>query len=135
MGIVTREMKSARDIEAYLESLGRPFEPVEGKAGTYLVRMGKDLPPVAVRVDPPLVVARVAIGEFSAKDPSKLYRSLLETNARSLVHSSFGLEGNQIVLSAALELENLDRNELEAVLAELDMTLTQEVANLHKLSL
>jgi hypothetical protein len=135
MGIVLSEMKNARDIEAYLEAMGRPFEAVESKAGTYLVRTSKEFPPVAIRVDPPLVVARVSIGEFKVKDPSALYRSLLETNARSLVHSSFGLEGSQIVLSAALELENLDRNELEAVLAELDLTLSQEVPNLHKLSL
>jgi hypothetical protein len=54
-------------------------------------------------------------------------------NATSLVHTSFGLEGSQIVLSAALELANLDLNELEAVLDEIDMTLAQELPKLHKM--
>lgn len=129
-----RSMKNTRDVEAYLQALGRPFDTIEGQPGTYVLRSHNNAP-VALRVDPPLVVAHISIGEVSAKDPNKLYRAMLESNARTLIHSSFGLEGNQIVLSAALELENLDLNELEAVLAELDMTLTQEVPSLHQLAM
>jgi hypothetical protein len=124
-------MKSQRDIEAYLQAIGRPFESLEG--GTFLVNMGKERPSVALRVDAPLVVARISIGQ--TKDSLELYRTLLEYNARVLIHTCFGLEDNRIVLSAALELENLDLNELEAVLSEIDLTLTQEVPKLHKMSL
>ena len=55
-------------------------------------------------------------------------------NARSLVHTSFGLEESRIVLVSALELENLDYNELEATLDEIDVTLAQQVPSLAELS-
>ena len=43
-----------------------------------------------------------------------LYGQLLELNARELVHGSYGLEGDHIVWTDTLELENLDFSEFEA---------------------
>jgi hypothetical protein len=65
---------------------------------------------------------------------SDLFRKLLTLNARALIHSSFGLEEDKIVLVSALELENLDYNELAAALDEIDVTLAQQVATLAELS-
>ena len=127
-------MRTLRDVEAYLSSLNRRYGAVEGQEGTFLVHSSERMPPIAVRVDPPLVVFRVHIGDAPKADHVALYRKLLELNARALVHTSFGLEGEQIVLCAALELENLDFNELEATLDELDMTLVQQVPILSELS-
>jgi hypothetical protein len=59
-----------------------------------------------------------------------LFRKLLVLNATALVHAAYGIEGEKIVLSAALELKNLDLNELEAVLADLDMALANQVPTL-----
>ena len=50
------------------------------------------------------------------------------------MHVSFGIEDGKIVLSSALELENLDYNELAAALDEIDVTLAQQVAKLAELS-
>jgi len=50
------------------------------------------------------------------------------------VHAAYGVEGSTIVLSAALELKNLDLNELEAVLADLDMALANQVPKLREIS-
>ncbi|MGO8994331.1 MAG: CesT family type III secretion system chaperone [Polyangiaceae bacterium] len=127
-------MRTLRDVEAYLGALNRRFSAVEGQEGTFLVHSSDRMPPIALRVDPPLVVFRVHIGDAPKADHVSLYRKLLELNARALVHTSFGLEGEQIVLCAALELENLDFNELEATLDELDMTLVQQVPVLSELS-
>ena len=91
------------------------------------------MPPTAVRVDPPLVVLRVHVGDV--KDPDiELFRKLLTLNAKALIHTSFGLEDRRIVLVSALELENLDYNELEAALDEIDVTLAQQVQGLAELS-
>ncbi|HTV21524.1 MAG TPA: hypothetical protein VMG12_22705, partial [Polyangiaceae bacterium] len=57
-----------------------------------------------------------------------------ELNASGLLHAAFGIESGQIVLTAALELQNLDMNELEAVLADLDVALAEHVPNLVSLS-
>jgi hypothetical protein len=136
-------MRTEKDIEAYLLRLSRRFEAASGAPGeptTYLVYASEAMPPIAVRVDPPLVVLRVNIGDVAKLAHPKpeaelaLFRKLLELNVKALVHASYGLDGDRIVLSAALELENLDFNELEAALDEVDLALAQQVPVLAELS-
>jgi hypothetical protein len=129
-------MRSVKDVEAYLGRLSRRFSAVEGETGTFLVQSSDAMPPVVVRVDPPLVVVRVHIGDVKgdAHANAAMFEKLLQLNAKALVHTSFGLEDSRIVLSSALELENLDYNELEATLDEIDLTLAQQVPALAELS-
>ncbi len=129
-------MRSEKDVEAYLGRLNRQYKEVEdgGKATTFLIHSGNRFPPIALRVDPPLVLIRVHIGDAGSDTPSEVFRKLLQLNAKALVHSSFGLEDNRIVLCSALELENLDFNELEATLDEIDLALAQHVPVLAELN-
>ena len=128
-------MRTEKDVEAYLLRLGRRYRTVEGQTGTFLVESTGSLPPVAVRVDPPLGVNRVHLGEVSqVADAPALFRQLLEMNAGQLVHASYGLEEGRVVLSSALELENLDYNELEAALDEIDVALAQAPSSLGPVS-
>ncbi len=126
-------MRSVKDVEAYLDRMNRAFQSVPGATETFLVSSGENYPPVAVRVDPPLVVLRVRIGNVP-EHPLELFRKLLQLNARELVHSSYGIDDGAILLSSALELENLDYNELEAALDEIDLALAQQVPALAALS-
>ncbi len=123
-----------KDVEAYLGRLNRPIEAVDGVQGTFLIRSSNSMPPIALRVDPPLVILRVHIGDSPGADNAALFRKLLQLNAKALVHSSYGLEDDRIVLGSALELENLDFNELEAALDEMDVALAQQVPGLAELS-
>ena len=126
--------KTERDVEAYLLALGRSWEKLGDR--TYVIQMGNDTP-AALRVAGSLVVARVLIGEAPTGEPereARLFRRLLEHNASDLVYGSYGLEDGSIVLSAALELENLDINELEAVLGDIDLALARHVGELRELS-
>lgn len=127
-------MRSLNDVEAYLGRMNRTFHPVDGEAGMFLIRTGQKYPPVALKVDPPLVVLRVHIGDVPKGEPAGLFRQLLQLNAKALVHSSYGIDDDRIILSSALELENLDFNELEATLDEIDLALAQHVALLSDLS-
>ncbi|MDP9151958.1 MAG: YbjN domain-containing protein [Myxococcota bacterium] len=129
-------MRSEKDVEAYLLRLNRRYRAVEDQPGTFLLEAGSGLPPVAVRVDPPLVVVRVHIGDVKAGEPQQapLFRQLLELNARQLVHASYGIDDGRVVLSSALELENLDFNELQATLDEIDMALAQHIPELARLA-
>lgn len=90
---------------------------------------------VALRLEPPVLVVRVEIGRAPSSPEASLslFRKLLELNATSMVHSAFGLEGDRIVLSAALELASLDLNELEAVLSDIDLALAEHVPTLHEM--
>jgi hypothetical protein len=129
-------MRSQKDVEAYLGRLNRKFSQVDAppdKGTTYLIHSGRSFPPVALRVDPPLVVLRVHIGDVTGNTHGEIFRQLLQHNAKSLVHTSFGLEGDRIVLCSALELENLDFNELEATLDEIDVALAEYVPALVEL--
>lgn len=129
-------MRSIQDVEAYLGKMNRRFSAVEDQPGTFLVYGGANMPPTALRVDPPLVVLRVHVGDLEGGDAQngELFKKLLSLNAKSLVHTSFGVEDTRIVLASALELENLDYNELAATLDEIDVTLAQQVAQLAELS-
>ncbi len=123
---------SLEDIEGYLHKLERRYEKLED--GTLLVFMGAGLPPVALRVAPPVVVLQVGITEIPAGngDPhTRLFRRLLELNASDLVHAAYGIEKDRIVLAAALDLDHLGFSELEAVLADIDMALGNHVPELH----
>jgi Tir chaperone protein (CesT) family len=126
-------IQSNEDLEGYLLRLERRFERAED--GTYLLSMGTDRPLVALRVAAPVLVAQVDIGQAPADDVAGavLFRKLLVLNATALVHAAYGIEGQKIVLSAALELKNLDLNELEAVLADLDMALANQVPTLREI--
>ena len=59
-----------------------------------------------------------------------MFRRLLELNATDLMHAAYGIQNRQIVLGAALELDTMDIGELEAVLANIDMALTEHVPGL-----
>jgi hypothetical protein len=128
-------MRTDKDVEAYLLRLKRRYAMVDDRPGTFLVETSGGMPPVALRVDPPLVVLRVHIGSVKAgADHTPLFRRLLELNARQLVHTSYGLDDEHVVLSSALELENLDFNELQAALDEIDVALAQHVPQLARLA-
>ena len=129
-------MRSVQDVEAYLGKMNRRYSAVDDQPGTFLVHGGTNMPPTAVRVDPPLVVLRVHVGDIEgdAATNAELFQKLLTLNARALVHASFGLEDRRIVLVSAHELENLDYNELAAALDEIDVTLAQQVPLLAELS-
>lgn len=120
-------ISSSDDLEAQLGRLGRRFE--RSADGTFVLALGPNQPPVALRLVPPLLVIQVAVGPTPKTDAAAapLYRKLLELNASALMHAAYGLEGELIVLSSALELSNLDLNELEAVLADIDVALSEHV--------
>jgi hypothetical protein len=122
------------DLEAQLDRLERKYERVG--EGTYLVSVGPGRPPVAMRLAPPVLVLQVSVGPLGkqgAAEQARLFRKLLELNATALLHAAFGLEGDSIVLAAALELESVDPNEIEAALADIDMALAQQVPSLREL--
>lgn len=126
--------RNADDVETFLYRLNRTFD---SDAGTFLVSSGTDGPPIALRVVEPIVLARVDIGTLP-KDEAKqlaLFRRLLEYNATDLVHAAYALEGDEIVLSAGLELENVDMNELAAVLSDIDLALARHIKTLRDIAL
>lgn len=125
--------RSAEDIENYLIKLGRPYERASGftaEQGTFLLRLSGTL--VAVTASPPIATVHVEIGPTpeDEKHQLRLYRRLLQLNATDLMYAAYGIEDGRVSLSAALALENLDANELEAVLADIEVALARHTPEL-----
>ena len=121
------------DLEAFLTRLERPFERLPD--GTYVIGSGVGRPLVGLKLSPPVLVFRAAIGDVPTEPSAKLglLQKLLELNHSALLHAAYGLDQDRIVLSAALELESADLGELEAVLADMDLALAEHVPVLQKL--
>jgi hypothetical protein len=121
--------RTVEDVENYLLELDRRYE---SDGGTLVISGATHDTPIVMRVSPPIVVLRVKIGDLPRQEAAqtRLFRRLLQYNVSDLFHVSYGIDGDCIVLTGALELENLDRNELEAMLSDIDHALARHVPTL-----
>ena len=125
--MITRE-----DIQSFLDRLdGGGLTVMEIEPNLWLARTPDDAE-VVVHFAPPVVILRVRVMELPASEPrrSELYRQLLEYNARELVHGSYGVEGDHVLLTDTLELENLDYSEFEASFDSITLALASHLATL-----
>ena len=125
-------MISRDDMQSWLERLeGGNLDVRELEPNLWLVRTGEGAE-VVVHYAPPVVILRMRVMELPAQEPrrSELFRQLLELNARELVHGSYGLEGDHIVLTDALELADLDFSEFEASFDSITLALATHLGAL-----
>jgi hypothetical protein len=119
-------MKTAEDIESFLVRAGLPYESV--KPGIWLVQIA-DHGRLALSIAGPVVAFRIKVMDVPAKGPSagreELFHTLLQLNTTEMVHGAFGIEGEAVVIVDALELENLDFNEFQAVIDDVSMAVTK----------
>jgi hypothetical protein len=125
-------MISREDVQSWLERLaGGSLEIRELEPNLWLVRTeeGSEL---VVHYAPPVVILRMRVMELPGQEPrrSELFRQLLELNARELIHGSYGIEGDHIVLTDALELADLDFSEFEASFDSITLALATHLGAL-----
>ena len=127
--MVTRE-----DIEAFLDRLsadGATYQEVE--PGLWVVKPGGALDfDVVVTHNPPVVLLRVKVMPLpaDAADSAALNRRLLELNATDLLHGAYGIDGDAVVLTEALELAHLDFEEFLASFESMTLSLTGHLREL-----
>ncbi|HEX2265974.1 MAG TPA: hypothetical protein VHH14_06805 [Solirubrobacterales bacterium] len=125
--MITRE-----DLVSFFDRLyGGTLSVSEIEPNLWVVRTTEDAE-VVVHYAPPVVILRVRVMELPASEPRRgeLFRQLLEYNARDLVHGSYGLEGDHVVLTDTLELENLDFSEFEASFDSITLALASHLGAL-----
>jgi hypothetical protein len=111
--MVTRE-----ETESFLDRLsaeGANYSEVE--PGLWVVKPGGELDfDVVVNYSPPVLLLRVKVMTLPTDREAlaTLSRRLLELNASDLIHGSYGIEEDSIVLTEALELSHLDFEEFLA---------------------
>jgi hypothetical protein len=127
--MVTRE-----DVEAFLDRLD-----VEGAShseiqpGMWIVRPGGELDAhVVVHYSPPVLLLRMKVMDLPKDERAlaTLSRRLLQLNASELVHGSYGIEGDAVVLTEALELEHLDYEEFLASYESMTLALASHLREL-----
>jgi hypothetical protein len=125
--MVTRD-----DVQSFLdrmEAAGGTVEELE--EGLWKVRTSEESE-VVVSFSPPVLILRVRVMELPAEPArrAELYHQLLKYNAADLVHGSYGVEGDHVVLTDTLELENLDFSEFEASFDSLTLALATHLGAL-----
>jgi hypothetical protein len=125
--MITRE-----DVQSWLDRLDGGSLNVREVEPNLWLALNADGAEVVVHFAPPVVILRVRVMELPAAEPRRgeLFRQLLELNARDLVHGSYGLEGDHIVLTDTLELENLDYSEFEASFDSITLALASHLSAL-----
>ena len=125
-------MLTRDDIQSFLDRVeGGTVDAAEIEPGLWRAKTQTGAEFI-VNYTPPVVILRVRVMESPANDDKQrqLYHTLLELNARDLVHGSYGLEGEHIVLTDALELADLDFLEFEASWDSLTLALASHLSAL-----
>jgi hypothetical protein len=110
-------MMTREEVESYLLRMGLDFEEVED--GLWVIQSsGEHGVTVVANYSPPLLLLRLKVMDLP-EDPGDgrfagLYRKMLEMNAGDILHGSYGIEENEVLLSDALELETMDFTELRS---------------------
>ncbi len=126
-------MKSAEDIESFLIQMETQYETLGDEI--WVVR---DLgPEMVISMAGPVLVFRIKVMDeekVPAERREELYRKLLQLNASEMIHGAYGLEQGAVVVTDALQLENLDFNEFQAAMDDLGMAVTNHIRTLSEMA-
>ena len=125
--MVTRE-----DIQSWLDRLDGGGLHIEEPERNLWIAINGDGAEVVLNYAEPVIILRVRVMEVPADESrrAELFRELLTLNAHDLVHGSYGLEGDHVVLTDTLELEDLDYSEFEASFDSMTLALASHMSAL-----
>lgn len=86
---------------------------------------------IIVHTDEPIVLYSTPLFGVTEATPEReaLFRKLLEFND-SLLHCAYALDNDQVVLSGAQQLEDLDYNEFQAMIEDMVMAIDSHLDQL-----
>ena len=126
--MVTRE-----DIESFLIRMDMEYEELE--EGMFLAQSRSHGAPLVAHYSPPLLLLRMKVMDLPASDGNaELYRTLLVLNATDVVHGSYGIEEDELILSDTLELETLDFHEMRASVESMQLAASAHLERIRGLS-
>lgn len=125
-------MANREDLESFIGRLDGSLTSDEVETGIWLLTPADESTPIVVSFDSPVVVFRVKVMDLPKDGQAKadLMQKLLELNAEGLVHGSYGIEGSVVVLTDALQLENLDFNEFQSSVESITLALASHMSAL-----
>ena len=123
-------MKSGQDVEMYLNRMELQHE--ELREGTWVVKGVDGVEQIMVTLAGPVLVFRVKVMEVPRNNREELFRTLLELNATEMMHGAYGIEGDSVIISDALQVENLDYNEFAATVDDITLAVASHHGRLAK---
>lgn len=122
-------MVTQNDIEIYLDDCGFPFEQVSD--GVWKVEStDNNVDNIIMSYEDPILLLRVNLMKVPEADREVFYERLLILNATEIPHGAFGVENDIVVVIDTLQVENLDRNELQASIDSIGFTVAQYYSEL-----
>lgn len=122
-------MANKEDVERLLIELELPFERLDDELWVVVneADQGENL---VVYLADSVLTLRAKVFDLPQEPSKQLFRRLLELNATQVVHGAFGIESDNVVLVGALELENLDLNEFQALIDSFTLALSSHHSEL-----
>jgi hypothetical protein len=121
---------SADIVESMLFRCGSVFDQLDPT--TWVLHLdNRHRSRVVVKVEDPIVLFSLPLCTLdeSVTNREQLYRTLLELNA-DFMHNAYAIENSRLLLSGALQTENLDANEFQAIIDDMTMTLDEHLDKL-----
>jgi hypothetical protein len=124
---------SADNVESLLFRSGVRFDQVDPT--TWVLQLeNRHHSQLVVKVEDPIVLFSVPLAdlddqEHPIENREGLYRTLLELNS-DFMHNAYAIEGERLVLSGALQSENLDATDFQAIIDDLTMTIDNHLEKL-----
>jgi hypothetical protein len=122
--------KNTEDIRSYLKRMDLRFD--EAHAGMFVVSGLDGIDKIIITLAGPVLVFRVKVMDVPRQHREDLFRTLLELNASEMMHGAYGVEGDAIVISDALQMENLDFNEFAASVDDIALAVASHHSRLGK---
>jgi hypothetical protein len=121
-------MSTVDDVDSFLIKSGLRYDQIA--EGTWVLHPeSARSAQIGVKIEDPIVLFSIQMFGLADvvqdQDKETLFRRLLELNSE-LLHASYSLQGDQVVLSGAQQLENLDFNEFQAMVDDMCMALDNQ---------
>lgn len=124
-------MRTVSDVERFLTDSALKYQDFGG--GLFIVNEESGLRHLAIKVQDEVVVFQLRVMDTPAAGApgrESLFETLLKLNGEGLLHAAFALLDDGIYLQAALPLPNLDPNEMQAVLDDISLAVSQHLPRL-----
>lgn len=124
-------MINKEKLEGYLLKLSLNYE--EAGTNTWIIKdKPKGLENVVVAATDAVVMIRVKVMALPSKNKEKFFETLLALNANDMVHGSYALDGENIVIADTLEAETMDLEEFQASLDSISFALANHYTALQE---
>jgi hypothetical protein len=119
-------------LEGFLIRMDRPVETLE--EGLWKISdSAAGLPPIVVKLAPPIVYVRLKVMSLPAGDNLPLFRRLLELNASGVAFGAYAVDDGDVYLVDTLRADSLQYSDLQTSIESLIMAAVEHYRELQPL--